>query len=135
MERSVEASPCPRARITGVVYLVYFLTAVYGEFFLKGLAAEDRLGQVLLLYLGVKGELAAAFGPGPSGRLAWSGRGGAAPSGHSRHRWIGDIDATDPARPSIDLPVDRKTASRERDAFYIVGRSRGKRARQSLSVE
>jgi acyl-homoserine lactone acylase PvdQ len=29
--------------------------------------AEDRLDQVLLLYLGVKGELAAAFGPGPIG--------------------------------------------------------------------
>jgi acyl-homoserine lactone acylase PvdQ len=29
--------------------------------------AEDRLEQVLLLYLGVKGELAAAFGPGPIG--------------------------------------------------------------------
>ena len=29
--------------------------------------AEDRLEQVLQLYLGVKGELAAAFGPGPVG--------------------------------------------------------------------
>jgi uncharacterized protein DUF4386 len=36
MERIVEASPRPRARITGVVYLLYFLTAVLGEFFLKG---------------------------------------------------------------------------------------------------
>jgi hypothetical protein len=37
MERIAEASPHPRARITGVVYLFYFLTAVCGEFFLKGL--------------------------------------------------------------------------------------------------
>jgi len=35
--RSGEASPRPRARITGVVYLLYFLTAVLGEFFLRGL--------------------------------------------------------------------------------------------------
>ena len=40
MERIVEASPCPRARITGVVYLFYFLTAVCGEFFLKGLVVH-----------------------------------------------------------------------------------------------
>ena len=40
MERSVEASPCPRARITGVVYLSYFLTAVCGEFLLKGLVVH-----------------------------------------------------------------------------------------------
>lgn len=38
------------------------------SFFGLGYAtAEDRLEQVLLLYLGVKGELAAAFGPGPVG--------------------------------------------------------------------
>jgi len=31
MERMAEASPGPRARITGVVYLLYFLTAVSAE--------------------------------------------------------------------------------------------------------
>ena len=36
-ERLGQASPRPRARITGVVYAVYFLTAVLGEFFLRGL--------------------------------------------------------------------------------------------------
>ena len=38
-----------------------------GFFGLGYATAEDRLDQVLLLYLGVKGELAAAFGPGPIG--------------------------------------------------------------------
>jgi hypothetical protein len=33
MERIAEASPHPGAGITGVVYLLYFLTAVLGEFF------------------------------------------------------------------------------------------------------
>src|ERR1700720_2185974 len=37
MERIAEASPRPRARITGVVYLLYFLTAVFAEFFMRGL--------------------------------------------------------------------------------------------------
>ena len=32
-ERRGQASPRPRARMTGVVFLVYFLTAVLGEFF------------------------------------------------------------------------------------------------------
>src|SRR5580693_3388354 len=41
MERMAEASPRPRARITGVVYLFYFLTAVLGEFFLKGLVVDS----------------------------------------------------------------------------------------------
>jgi hypothetical protein len=36
-ERLGQVSPRPRARITGVVYLVYFLTAVLGEFFHRGL--------------------------------------------------------------------------------------------------
>ena len=40
MERIAEASPYPRARITGVVYLFYFLTAVSGELFLKGLVVH-----------------------------------------------------------------------------------------------
>jgi hypothetical protein len=39
-ERIAEASPHPIARITGVVYLLYFLTAVLGEFFLKGLVVD-----------------------------------------------------------------------------------------------
>ncbi len=38
-----------------------------GFFGLGYATAEDRIDQVLLLYLGVKGELAAAFGPGPIG--------------------------------------------------------------------
>jgi uncharacterized protein DUF4386 len=33
MERIAEASPSPRARVTGVVYLLYFLTAVSAEVF------------------------------------------------------------------------------------------------------
>lgn len=37
VERIAEASPRPRARITGVVYLLYFLTAVFSMIFLKGL--------------------------------------------------------------------------------------------------
>jgi hypothetical protein len=40
MERIVEVSTRPRARITGVVYLLYFLTAVLGEFFLRGLVVS-----------------------------------------------------------------------------------------------
>src|SRR5271167_289908 len=34
MERIAEASPHPRARITGVVYLLYFLTAISAEVFI-----------------------------------------------------------------------------------------------------
>src|SRR6202171_881462 len=37
LERIAEASPRPRARVTGVVYLLYFLTAVLGAFFTRGL--------------------------------------------------------------------------------------------------
>jgi hypothetical protein len=33
VERIAEASPRPRARLTGVVYLLYFLTAISGEVF------------------------------------------------------------------------------------------------------
>jgi Domain of unknown function (DUF4386) len=40
MEPIPEASPRPRARITGVIYLLYFLTAVFGELFLKGLVVD-----------------------------------------------------------------------------------------------
>ena len=32
MQRIADASPRPRARITGVVYLLYFLTAIFGQF-------------------------------------------------------------------------------------------------------
>src|SRR5271157_2200308 len=39
-ERIAETSARPRARITGVVYLFYFLTAVFGEFFLKGIFVD-----------------------------------------------------------------------------------------------
>jgi hypothetical protein len=34
MERIAESSPHPRARITGIVYLLYFLTAVSAEVFI-----------------------------------------------------------------------------------------------------
>jgi hypothetical protein len=40
MERMADTSPSPRARITGVVYLLYFLTAVFGEFFMRGLVVS-----------------------------------------------------------------------------------------------
>jgi hypothetical protein len=40
VEPIAEASPRPRARITSVVYLFYFLTAISGELFLKGLVAD-----------------------------------------------------------------------------------------------
>jgi hypothetical protein len=40
MERILKASPGPRARITGVVYLLYFLTAVFGGFFMRGLVVS-----------------------------------------------------------------------------------------------
>jgi hypothetical protein len=39
-DRTVEASPRPKARITGVVYLLYFLTAVLGVFLIKGLVVS-----------------------------------------------------------------------------------------------
>jgi hypothetical protein len=39
-ERIAEASPRPRARFTGVVYLFYFLTAVLGEVLLRGMVVE-----------------------------------------------------------------------------------------------
>ena len=40
VERIRESSPRPRARITGVVYLLYFLTAVFSEFILRGLVVS-----------------------------------------------------------------------------------------------
>src|SRR5580700_9504585 len=42
LQRNAEASPRPRARITGVVYLLYFLTAILGELFLKGLVVDGN---------------------------------------------------------------------------------------------
>jgi len=39
-DRTVEASPRPKARITGVVYLLYFLTAVLGVFLIRGLVVS-----------------------------------------------------------------------------------------------
>jgi len=38
--RIEEGAPRPSARITGIVYFLYFLTAVLGEFFLKGMVAD-----------------------------------------------------------------------------------------------
>jgi len=40
MEPISGASPCPGARITGVLYLLYFLTAILGELFLKGIVVD-----------------------------------------------------------------------------------------------
>jgi len=40
MERIAEASPSPKARITGVLYLPYFLTAVLGVFFMRGIVVD-----------------------------------------------------------------------------------------------
>jgi Domain of unknown function (DUF4386) len=39
-EPIAEASQRPSARVTGVVYLFYFLTAIVGEFFLKGIVVD-----------------------------------------------------------------------------------------------
>ena len=39
-DRTVEASPRPKARITGVVYLLYFLTAVLAVFLMRGLVVS-----------------------------------------------------------------------------------------------
>ena len=70
MERIREASPRPSARITGVVYLVYFLTAVFGEFFLRGIVisgdaaatANNILAHQPLFRLGLAtGLIATAF--------------------------------------------------------------------------
>jgi hypothetical protein len=40
MERIAETSPRPRARITGVVYLLYFLTAVLAVFLIRRLVVS-----------------------------------------------------------------------------------------------
>jgi hypothetical protein len=48
MERIAETSPSPRARITGVVYLLYFLTAVSAEAFVgrSRLVAYDAVNVI-----------------------------------------------------------------------------------------
>ena len=70
MERIREASPRPSARITGVVYLLYFLTAVFGEFLLRGIVvsgdvtatANNILAHQPLFRLGLAtGLIATAF--------------------------------------------------------------------------
>src|SRR5271166_1678454 len=56
MERIKEASPSPRARITGVIYLLYFLTAVSAEVFVgrSRLVAYDFVNLIAhLLYIAV----------------------------------------------------------------------------------
>ena len=35
-----DAPPRPKARITGVVYLLYFLTAILAEVFMKGIVVS-----------------------------------------------------------------------------------------------
>jgi len=42
MERIAEASPRPKARITGVVYLLYFLTAIVGEFLIRRIVGSGE---------------------------------------------------------------------------------------------
>ncbi len=44
MECVAEQPQLPRARVTGFVYLLYFLTVVAGAFFLKGLAVDGDAG-------------------------------------------------------------------------------------------
>ena len=67
MERIGEASPRPKARITGVVYFLYFLTAVFSMLFLKGLVvygdpastANNILAHQSLFRLGIATDLIA----------------------------------------------------------------------------
>ena len=66
-ERIAEASPRPRATITGVVYLLYFLTAIFSMLFLKGLVvygdaastANNILAHQSLFRLGISTGLIA----------------------------------------------------------------------------
>jgi hypothetical protein len=56
MSRVAEASPRPRARLTGVVYLLYFLTAISGELFvgrtrLVSYDAADLIAHALYIAL------------------------------------------------------------------------------------
>jgi hypothetical protein len=65
--RIAEVSPRPGARITGVVYLLYFLTAVFGEFLLKGIVvsgdaaatANNIMAHRVLFRLGLATDLIA----------------------------------------------------------------------------
>jgi hypothetical protein len=40
VERIADASPRPRAKIIALVYLLYFLAAIFGEFFMRGLVVD-----------------------------------------------------------------------------------------------
>jgi hypothetical protein len=69
-ERIAEASPRFKAKIAGVVYLLYFLTAIFGEFFISGLVvsgdaaatANNILAHEPLFRLGLAtGLIATAF--------------------------------------------------------------------------
>jgi hypothetical protein len=60
------ASPQPRARITGVVYLLYFLTAVFGQLMVsRGFAVSGNVANILsaLLYAAVTFLFYALFKP------------------------------------------------------------------------
>ena len=52
MERTANTSPSPRARITGVVYLLYFLTAVSSEVFVgrSRLVAYDAVNLIAYVF-------------------------------------------------------------------------------------
>jgi hypothetical protein len=70
MERIAGASPRSGARITGVVYFIYFLTAVLGVFFMKGIVvdgdaaatATNILAHESLFRLGIATGLVATAG-------------------------------------------------------------------------
>jgi hypothetical protein len=70
MERMADASPRPSARITAVVYLLYFLTAVLGVFFMRGIVvdgdaaatATNILAHESLFRLGIATGLVATAG-------------------------------------------------------------------------
>ena len=60
-----EASPRFRARMTGFVYLLYFVTAVLGEFFLRGLVVDgDAAATANNLAAPLASENLAALPPG-----------------------------------------------------------------------
>jgi hypothetical protein len=68
MERIPEGSPRPRARITGVVYLLYFLTAVLGEFFIRGLVVSgDAAATATAVALGRFDQCSGCSATGSSG--------------------------------------------------------------------
>jgi hypothetical protein len=61
MQELREVAPCPRARIIGIVYLLYFLTAILGEVFMAGFVvsgdaaatANNILAHQLLFRMGL----------------------------------------------------------------------------------